>query len=216
MIKATSLRAFEETFRVAQQKTAALSKQALIDTAEDVRDEVIARQRSRAGVSPDYDQVVDRIRDAPLSSVRPDGVIMFEWIYLQEVARVGFEMLVARGPQLSGAWNKSIAVFVDDVRASIAAITPATRLIEIAPVIIYARRLEIGKRKGGQPFILKAPPHLVEETAIFLRRTYAGVATVKHSFVQIQGNTGSLRGKARNRANAEMRYPAIQIRPLAA
>ncbi len=216
MFKPASLRAFEETFRVAQQKTAELSKQALIDTAEDVRDEVMTQQRSRAGVTPDYVQVVDRIRNAPLSAVRHDGVIMFEWVYLQEAALAAYGMLVARGPSLSGAWKKSIAVFVDDVRASVAAITPATRLIEIAPVIIYARRLELGKDRKGGPFVVNAPPHLVEEVAVFMRRTYANVATIKHSFIQMAADTSGLVGKAKARAKADMRYPAIQIRPLAA
>lgn len=216
MLKPVALRAFEETFRVQAQKTAELSKRALIETAERVRNTTLAEQRSRAGVAPDYTQIVDRVRDAPLNAVRPDGTIIFEWVYLREVAEVAFDTLLARGPQLSGAWKKSLSIFVDDVKASLEAITPATQRIEIAPVIIYARRLELGKDRKGGPFVVNAPPHLVEETAVLLRRQYARVARVQHTFVQLQADTAGMNAKARAAAKAAVRYPAIMIRPLVA
>lgn len=230
MFNRTSLRAFEETLRVHARRTAELSQRALVETAERVRDARIAEQRSRAGVAPDYTQIVDRVRDAPLNAVRPDGTIIFEWCYLREIAEVALRQLRARGPDLSGAWKKSLTVFVDDVRATTEAITAETKFIEIAPVIIYARRLELGKDRKGGPFVVNAPPHLVEETALVLRAQYRRVANVKPSFVQLQANSTNSTGwgaeyrrtlgsvtnrKAAQKQTAAMRYPCIQIWPLA-
>lgn len=215
MIKAQSLRAFEETFRVTARQSEAASKRALVETAEHVRDDVIARQRSRAGVTPDYETVVDRVRGAPINAVRHDGVIVFEWIYLREVADQAFELLVARGPERTGAWKRSIAVFVDDTRASLGAITPATRLIEIAPTMPYSRRLEIGRDRQGGPFIVQAPMNLVQDTMRVLRTTYRNVARLGFTYVQMESDaTRGLRGRRRQRERAALRFPAISIEPV--
>lgn len=217
MLKPAALRAFQETFTVkVPQQNAEISRRMLVQTAERVRDATIGEQRSRAGVAPDYVQIVDRKRGAPLTDVRPDGVIVFEWIYLNEIAQVAVDMLLARGPQQSGDWKKSISVFVDDVKVAADRIPKTAQLIEVAPLIIYARRLEIGRDRKGGPFVVNAPPHLVQETALMLAAQYRRVATIKHSYVQLQGDVSGLRGRARNKAQADMRYPCIQIRPLPA
>ena len=215
MISSSGLRTFNETFGVkVTEQNAELSKRLLIDTAEKVRDRTMAQQASRAGVRPAYAQIVDRRRDAPLQTVRPDGVIVFEWSYLREISSEAVRLLTERGPELKGDWKRSIPVFVDDTAASLSAINERTRLVEVSPVIIYARRLEIGRDKKGGPFVVNAPPHLVQETAKTLARFYRNVANIKHSFVQLAANTGDLKGSARARALAEIRFPAIQIRAL--
>ena len=112
--------------------------------------------------------------------------------------------------------NGRTALYVDDIRADVSAITAATRLIEVAPVIVYARRLELGQRKDGRPFVISAPPHLVEETAMLLAQRYRDLASIKHAYLQLASNARGLRGRARRAAESAMRYPAIAIRPLPA
>lgn len=215
MTRPAAMRAFTETLTVqVPQDNADLAKRMLVQTAERVRDEVIARQRQRAGVPPSYEQVVNRVRGAALETVRPDGVIVFEWSFLREIASEAVRLLTERGPELSGAWKRSITVFVDDSAAALSAITAKTKLVEISPVIVYARRLERGLDRQGGPFIVQAPIHLVHDTANHLRALYRNVANIKATYVQLQVATGSLRGRARARAQAEMRYPAVEIRAL--
>ena len=209
------MRAFVDTLTVqVPRDNAEMAKRMLVQTAEQVRDEVIGRQRQRAGVAPAYEQVVNRVRNAPLNTVRPDGVIVFEWSYLREIASEAVRLLTERGPELSGDWKRSITVFVDDTAAPLTAITARTQLVEVSPVIVYARRLERGLDKKGGPFIVQAPMHLVHDTANHLRAFYRNVANIKATYVQLEANTAGLRGRARSRAQAEMRYPAIEIRAL--
>jgi hypothetical protein len=217
MLTPTSLRAFTQTLQVeVPQANATVARRLLVATAERVRDETAVSQSSRAGVRPSYRQSVDGRLDAPLSAVRPDGQIVLAWSYLREIAELAVRLLLARGPERSRAWKGSIAIFVDDVRADVAAITAATRLIEVAPVIIYARRLEIGRRGDGRPFVISAPPHLVEETALLLAQRYRDLASIKHTYLQLASNARGLRGRARRQAQSDVRYPAIAIRPLPA
>lgn len=209
------MRAFVDTLTVkVPRDNAELARRMLVETAEQVRDEVIATQRQRAGVPPAYEQVVNRVRGAALETVRPDGVIVFEWSYLREIASEAVRLLTERGPKVSGDWKKSITVFVDDVAAPLTAINARTLLVEVSPIIVYARRLERGLDKQGGPFVVNAPMHLVHDTANQLRAFYRNVANIKPTYVQMEANTAGLRGRARARAQAEMRYPAIEIRAL--
>ena len=217
MLTPTSLRAFTQTLQVeVPRANATAARRLLVETAERVRDGTSAAQATRAGVRPAYRQSVDGRLDAPLTAVRRDGQVVFAWSYLREIAEVAIRLLRERGPERSGGWKASIALYVDDVRADVSAITAATRLIEVAPVIVYARRLELGQRKDGRPFVISAPPHLVEETAMLLAQRYRDLASIKHAYLQLASNARGLRGRARRVAESAMRYPAIAIRPLPA
>lgn len=215
MTRPAAMRAFVDTLTVkVPRDSAELARRMLVETAEKVRDDVIAKQRQRAGVPPAYEQIVNRVRNAALETVRPNGVIVFEWSYLREIASEAVRLLTERGPELAGDWKKSITVFVDDTAAPLTAINAMTKLVEVSPVIVYARRLERGLDKKGGPFVVNAPMHLVHDTANHLRAFYRNVANIKPTYVQMEANTAGLRGRARARAQADMRYPAIEIRAL--
>jgi hypothetical protein len=188
------LRGFINTLTVASvERTAEASRQLLIETAIRERDRVIAEAMARSGFRPVYRQIVDGVVDAPLEAVRPDGIIVFSWQYLREVVRDILTALVARSPVLTGAYVESISVFVDDVELPrtidlehiLDAIDISAQRVIIVPTVPYARRLEVGKTKSGRPFVVQVKPHIVEETAITMRRLYGTLVDVEFNYVDL-------------------------------
>jgi len=224
MVPAARMRAFVTQVGVAQKENARL---ALVATARGEEARVIREQRARSGgIAPTLTRIVDGRRGASYETVRANGVIILQWSYIREIVQVAVSRLKARGPEQAGDWKKSITVFADDAPVSPTNIPALADFIQIAPTVPYSRRLEIGEREDGKPFVISALPHLVEEAATFLRKDYAGVAVVKHSYVQFDASTGGAtewraayrrtlqRESNRRRAHAqtaELRYPAIQI-----
>lgn len=209
------VRAFTTTLRVQVPKACDdAARRALAQAAEQTEARVVREQTPRAGVAPAVVPIVNGRRRAPYAGADPRRPILIEFHYMREVASEAVRLLTERGPKLKGAWKSSITVFVDEAEASLAAITERTRLVQVAPLVVYARRLEIGRRESGQPFIVNAPPNLVQETALMLRKFYAAVADVRISFVEAAGGRAD-RARARRRggkAPRPMRYPAIVIR----
>jgi hypothetical protein len=226
MFTGQAMRGFINTISIASEKLpAAASRARLIALAIEERDRVIGEAVSRSGMEPPYRQVVDGVLGAPLTAVKPHGYILFSWMYLGEVVREIVRALAARGPVLTGAYLESIIVFVDGVQAAMGAndevhlkeIVLGTKRIVIVPTVPYARRLEVGTRKGGGPFVIQVAPHIVEQTAISTRRLYGNFADISFNYVDISNPHVLKRPYNRkhrhDRTNTMVRYPAIIIEP---
>ena len=220
MFDRAALGAFNRTLTVNTARlTAEASSALLAKTAAAERDRVLREQGGR-GSPPTYRQIVDGIEGAALEGVRPDGVIVFEWQYLRDVVEQVYQMLVDRSPRDSGDYIASIKVLVDDREATMDAIGPDTRVVVIVPTVPYARRLEVGTREAGGPFVLQVRPHIVEETHIAAMRLFRGQAFVGFGYTDLD-NAYSIRGPRgkpkvgrRYLISGEVRYPAIFIERL--
>ena len=99
MFSATALRGFINTLQVnVADRNAKEASALLARVAVGERDRVLAEQHARSGLAPRYCQIVDGKEGAPLTAVKPDGVIVFAWQYLAEIVRDTHEALIRRSP----------------------------------------------------------------------------------------------------------------------
>jgi hypothetical protein len=239
MFNAQALRSFANTLTVnVKGLTAEAAKNALVRTAEVERDRVTAQHTARSGIAPLYRQIVDGIEGAPFVAVRPDGVIVLAWQLLREVVADTHGALVNRSPRLTGAYIAGLLILVDGVVGTIADITIDTKQVVIVATVVYSRRLEVGKKKSGAPFVVQVAPHIVRETAEVAKSLYGNVAAIEFLMVDaaevpgLQAYTLKLaesrrprrlingvwrRQRAERRLHGkietQVRYPAISIRP---
>ena len=71
----------------------------------------------------------------------------------------------------------------------------------------YSRRLEIGNRRDGKPFVLQVPQHFVEKAAMSLRRKLRGIAEVKYRWASFLGQNQQVTRKQLR----DSRVPALEI-----
>ncbi len=214
MFDATSLRGFVNTLTVnTQAMTADAATDLLVRTATAARDRVLGGVPRPSG----YRQIVDGAEGAPLTDVRPDGVIIFAWQYLGEVVLDTFGALVNRSPRDTGAYVAGILVIADGEEVTAENLPPDAREVLIVASVPYARRLEVGKRKSGGSFVVQVAPHIVEETAIVARQLYGSLAAITFTYVDLS-NPYALRTAASHRRRhgrliTDVQYPAIRIVP---
>lgn len=214
MFTAQAIRGFVNTLQVDVSKlNADAAKALLIQTAEAARLRVL----SGSPKPTSYRQVVDGIDGAALTAVRPDGVIVFAWQYLREVVTDTYAALVDRSPRRSGGYIAGIKVLIDGEEGSPADIGGDVKEVVIVATVPYSRRLEVGKRRDGKPFIVQVKPHIVEETAIVARRLWGDLATFEYTVVALS-NAYQLKTQASVRRRrgvtiTDLEYPAIRITP---
>lgn len=193
---------------------------ALVAAAKRERDRVLAEQTARAGgIAPTWVQVVDGRRNAPLETVRHDGVVVFQWNYMREIALRAAEFMRRFGPDgppdETGDWPTSVRVYADDVEVDPRdprSIPHGTAYVEVQPTVIYARRLEV-----VTGFVVNEPgSHFLAGLAQDLHAEYRHVARVALTFTERDGGhvlpARPGHRDRRRRAATAMRYPAIQIR----
>lgn len=218
MFDATALRGFVNQLQVdtarlnAEQSTALLAR-----VARGERDRVIGEAKSRSGFAPAYRQVVDGQEGAVLEAVRPDGVILFAWQYLAEIAQDTLEALRNRSPRDSGRYIAGLIMLVDDQEAGADAVTAETRDVKIVATAPYSRRLEVGKRRDGSAFVQQVAPHIVEETAIVARKLFGTLVSISFGYVDLSSayalRTSASHRRVRGRLVTDVRYPAITLTP---
>jgi len=185
------------------------------------RDEVLANFGR-----PMYRQIVDWIEGAPLSAVRPDGVIVFVWSYLNQVVRDAVQELRDTAPYLTGRYIANIVLLVNGQQVAggtgdlveQARIDINTKGVVVLSTVPYARRLEVGKRKGGGYFIRHGEPHFVQQASIVIANRYRNVADVFFNYFELTDphllvpGSPSIR-RVRGRTIREIQHPGILIRP---
>lgn len=201
------------------EQTRKIAPVALANAAMIERNRVLREEAQRGGIAPTATDFVDGVRGAPYQRVKPDGVIRIQYGYAREVALQALKLLTLRAPVLTGEYLKSFVILVDGSAVAGPFAIPATfdecLIIATAP---YARRLEIGKKRDGTPFVVRKDPHIVEEIAMVLKIAYKDLARVSYTYRELEGGyalahsyplpQGKYKGKRRG---DPMRYPAIRI-----
>lgn len=207
---AASLRAFERTLRVQVDRTLPdMARKSLADAARATVVRVHQEQRARSGgIQPDHVQIVDGIRGASFDQVRPDGQIILDWNYLTEAVIRTVEYLRLHGPELKGEWKDSILVEVDGaIVPPSRPIPPTAKRAMVGVNTPYSRRLEIGTRKDGRPFVVQVPQHFVESAALQLRRQLREIAEVRFRMASFLGPNQRVTRKELR----DSRVPAIEL-----
>lgn len=205
MFSASALRGFQTSLTVnILGMTADQASKAMAAAGAAERDRVLSEQTQRSSIAPLYQQIVNGQVNAPLSSVRPDGMIIFLFQYLPEIVHDTVFALAERSPMDTVRYIRSQIILVDGVEADLSVININTRQVHIVASAPYSMRLEVGKRRNGKPFVTEVPPHIVQETANVARRLYGALAMIDYERVMVSGATGKRRAA---------QSPAISIRP---
>ncbi len=217
MFKPEAITAWANEFVV---KMTGLTKEAAQQTMVATAKSEFSRVMSGTPRPSGYRQFVNNVADAPLSTVTYDGIIIFAWHYLREVVEQCLNALILSSPIISGDYLKSIAIMLDDdetkAGSNLDDITPDTQKVVIVPTADYARRLEVGLRHDGSPFVLQVPLHNVELVARMLAGKFRDLADISFNYVDITpayALSHDFRSRKRQPHETHVRYPAIIIIP---
>lgn len=184
-----------------------------------------AQQHNAAvlGRVPDHEQYVDGRRGAAFETVKTNGgriVIQFE--LLDEVlAEIG-RMLVEESPVWKGDYIKGHRLFADGVEVPAGTDLPPADEYVYLNLVPYARRLEIGRKRDGTPFVTQVEPRIYERVFKRARRRFGNIVKLKYvyrsphlGYVALGGRRGGKTASAatRDAHNFERatRAPAILI-----
>ncbi|WP_424813565.1 hypothetical protein [Roseococcus sp. YIM B11640] len=118
----------------------------------------LAEHLARRSDKPRVTTIVDGRRGASENSVRPYGVIRYEFDNLRDAAIFAKEQLEELSPKLTGHYAGRWFFMVDGSEVLADAIPPTARMIIVTNDEPYSRRLVVGKRADGRPFSLQNPP----------------------------------------------------------
>lgn len=178
---------FPDTF-----SPAARSK-GLADFARGALTEAQEINRRALGRAPGHETFVDGRAGADENTVKPDGVIVYEFELFDEAFAWIEEMLILHSPSRSGRYAKSHIFFADGVEADPSAPPPAVdyAFVNRQP---YARKIERGHSK-------QAPNGVYEVVASMAQRRFGNMLRVRFTY---RGVVGAADGD---------RQPAIVLTP---
>lgn len=146
--------------------------------------EVVEDAKRRSGSVPGQETAVDGRIGVPLEQVKQRALTSFE--YINEIVDVALMLLRQASPVDSGDYRTSHHV-VDGAKVSYGA-RQSNRAVVISNDKPYSRRLEIGVKKDGTPFVADVPPRIYERVAKELQRRYDGATMdVSYAFVELPG-----------------------------
>lgn len=148
---------------------------------------------------------VDGRLDAPLESVRPDGVIHSEFELIKEVLDYIADQLDAASPVLTGRYQRSHIMLADGLEVLSGEQAPDAEEYIFVNTQPYTRKLERGASS-------QAPDGIYQVVAMLARRKFGEVARITFSYRTVTGGA-IVSGRAGNRA--ENRNPAIVVRLVA-
>lgn len=151
--------------------------------------------RQVTGSDSPYEVIVDGKRGAPLTSVRPDGVIVAEFDLLREVLEWIGEQLLLDSPRLTGRYMQSHRLFADNIEVLDGLIPPEAEEYAFVNLQPYARKIERGLSD-------QAPEGVYEAIAVTANKRFGNLARIRFSFRTLPGE-----------GDKENRQPAIIVRP---
>lgn len=188
--RAAVLRAAKgETPEQQSKRHAAFARGALADAQ--------AINKRALGVVPPHETYVDGRAGAAPESVKPGGVIVFEFDLYDDMFEWIGNMLLEHAPVRSGRYAQSFAFFADGVEVAPGAALPQAGEYVFINTQPYARKIE----RGLSP---QAPDGVFEAVAAMARARYGNVASIKFSYRSLQDGSivdyvGTGTGLARNR-----------------
>lgn len=153
-------------------RLATYARQALADAQE--------INRRATGHVPPHETFVDGRKGAPLESVKPDGVIVFEFDLLNDMFEWIAEMLIKHSPVLTGEYQDSHIFFADGVEVEPGGALPAAEEYVFLSPVPYARKIERGLSS-------QAPDGVYEAVAAMAKSRFGNLAHIRFSYRSFQG-----------------------------
>jgi len=169
--------------------------------AEGIED---AKQQNKKALGrvPPYSVFVDNREGAPLTSVKPDGVIRAEFELVFEALAWIMQQLQMHSPVLTGRYASTHELFADGVDVENPNAAPPAEEYVFLNIQPYARKIE----RGLSP---QAPDGVYQAVATLAQRRFGNVANIKFSYrTAIEG--AIIGGKPGDRS--ELRNPAIVVK----
>ena len=199
--------AFERQLHVAsvEKLTGEQHRQAFIALASKGRDENLTEQTERAGgITPALLTTVDGVPGSRVESVRPGGVIRFDFRYLREIARYALDWLRENSPVESGAYRDAHFVMARGSEIDPLAIPAECREIIISNDKPYARKIQVGMKH------LSVPPGIYDRARLAVSRRYGNIIAVDLKFIDLSGGY-VLKGGREKRSSRRGRRPEDPI-----
>jgi hypothetical protein len=170
------------------------------------------------GRTPPHETYVDGQEGAPLDSVRPQGVIAFEFQLLDEVFGWIAEQLKKNSPIKSGDFQNSFLFLADGTEASVAAPPAASEYVFINTQP-YARKIEKGLSKQAPDGVMEAVAALASQRFGNIARISFGFRSLLMDYVPVH-RASARRGRkkatpahrAAHNLSKQSRQPAIWVR----
>lgn len=179
---------------------------AVADFSREKLKEAQQQNRRALGRVPEHDTFVDGRPEAPLESVKPGGVIVFEFELVTDLLAWIADQLEKHSPRRSGAFAASHSLFADGVEVDPRKPPPAEEYVFIStdgPG--KARALEQGHSR-------QAPNGVYEVVATLAQRRFGNQASVHFTYRAAAGfSARGLQGRARAQAQKDARTPAIVV-----
>jgi hypothetical protein len=140
-----------------------------------------------------YRRYVNGRPDLPEEQVVAPGPIIYDlsWLPEIEVYCLSFGDS-SRSPRRSGRYRRSFFSLVDgQLRHQPGTpIDPESELVIVndAP---YARRIEVGRKKDGRPFVVQVPPEIFLDMRQALLARFGNIVTASRRFVGLSGGSGT-------------------------
>jgi hypothetical protein len=182
-------------------------KAASMALASAAKVELAKAQASNAkvlGYVPKHATYVDQRPGAAEETVRPNGVIVYEFELAEQIVPAVLTMLRAHSPVLTGAYQRSHVVFADGVEVDPDAVPLTAKEIAILNVQPYARKIERG-------FSKKAPDGVYQVVATLIGKRFDNIALIRFSYRSPMVLTKA--GRVSAKAERASRVPAIIIVP---
>lgn len=186
------------SFSVAMQKTLAETQKLIVRTAKTEHAKIYHGSPRPAS----FERFVDGRKGAVEEAVKPTGVILYTYSYLDLVAQFAMETLYRLSPVLSGTYRNSHTLFLNNLAVSnLKGFKPGDE-VTISNPVPYARKIEVGRMK------MSVPGHVYERAARIVRSRYGNIATIGFTYRGFVGGA-VLVGRAGNKA--PLRYPVIIV-----
>ncbi len=142
--------------------------------------------QASAGYIPEHDTFVDGAKGAREESVRPDGVIVYEFRLIVETLEWIEQALLRQSPIRSGRYMRSHILLADDAEVQFGSSDiPQAERYTFVNTQPYARKIERGLSS-------QAPDGVFESVAVMARRRFGNIASIKFTFESISGGSTDL------------------------
>jgi hypothetical protein len=216
MARAPSTRAFEQVITLAIAKAKPPEVQQL---HAKIAREGLAKHLASLSSRPTVRRIVDGRIGAAEETVRPYGVIRYEFESLREAAIFARAELQQASPVRSGRYAGNWFFLVNGAHIeSLDAVAMPEKLAEvtISNDQPYSRRLAVGKRADGRPFSLQnLPPGYMEVAAQAVRARFGNSVYVEIRFIKLIGGyvlKSDYRATRRDRAGQQITYPSLVLK----
>ena len=189
-----------EQFRIAALATREATQRVLVDTAKREHARVLNTEPRPTR----FTRTVDGRRGAAEDTVKPDGIIVYDYPRMHEIVQVAMNTLFDLSPVLSGDYRNAHTIYVDGNPVSNIKDWDGTGEIVILNHVPYSRKIELGKMRMRVP----GTDHVYEQAEYVLNQRYSNVARISFTY---RGIAGGYIAKGKAHGQSDNRWPALVI-----